>query len=429
MNNSLTRRAFLKETSILAGGFAAFASTQSLRAAKGPNDKVVVGIIGCNNRGMDHIAGYLALPAVEIGYICDVDSRALEKGLAAVAKKQEKKPQGVKDLRRLLDDPNVDAVSIATPDHWHAPATILACAAGKHVYVEKPGSHNLRESEWIVAAARKHKRVVQMGNQRRSWPWVIEAIEALRAGELGKVFFARGWYTNHRDTIGRGQPAPVPDWLDYSLWQGPAPEQPFRGNTLPYNWHWFWNWGTGELGNNGVHSLDLARWGLGVDYPRRITCGGNRYHFKDDWETPDTTIATFDFGDKAIAWEGQSCDPRGFEGASFGVTFYAEKGSMVIAGYNCAFYDLKDKLLHETKAKHENVVHFANFIDGIREGKALRAEIEDGQKSTLMCHLGNIAWRSGHTINFDPETRKIQGDAAAEALVGRTYQPGWEPKV
>ncbi len=431
---SLSRRAFLRRTTALSAGALALGAGGVLRAAKSPNDKVVVGIIGCNGRGMAHIAGYLALPNVEIGYICDVDSRAMAKGIAAVAKSQERKPQGVTDLRRMLEDADLDAVSIATPDHWHTPAAILACKAGKHVYVEKPGSHNGRESELLVAAARKYKRVVQMGNQRRSWPWVIEAIEALRAGELGKVFFARGWYTNHRASVGHGKVVPVPDWLDYTLWQGPAPEWPYHDNTLHYNWHWFWRWGTGELGNNGVHSLDLARWGLGVDVPRRVTCGGNRYHYQDDWETPDVMAATFDFGDKAIAWEGQSCDPHGFEGASFGVNFYGEKGCMAIAGNECKVYDLNDKLMREIKSEqgglfHYDSVHFANFIAGIREGAPLRAEIEDGQKSTLMCHLGNIAWRCGHTINFDPSTRKITGDKTASALWRRSYRPGWEPSV
>ncbi|HWI59857.1 MAG TPA: Gfo/Idh/MocA family oxidoreductase, partial [Bacillota bacterium] len=297
MHRAITRRDFLRHSSVLTASLATLGSATVLRGADRANDKVRIGIIGCNARGMAHIAGYLAVPNTEIAYICDVDSRAVDKGVAAVAKKQARKPQGIKDLRRMLEDPNVDAVSIATPDHWHAPATILACTAGKHVYVEKPGSHNVHESQLMVAAARQHKRVVQMGNQRRSWPWVIESIEALRAGELGNVYFARGWYTNHRASIGRGKPAPVPEWLDWSLWQGPAPEEAFRDNVVHYNWHWFWNWATGELGNNGVHSLDLARWGLGVDYPKRITCGGNRYHFKDDWQTPDTAVATFDFGD------------------------------------------------------------------------------------------------------------------------------------
>jgi predicted dehydrogenase len=415
-------------------GIGTLGSAASLQATKSPNEKVVVAIIGCNARGMAHIAGYLALPNAEIGYVCDVDSRAVEKGVAAVAKKQQKRPQGVKDFRSILDKPDVDAVSIATPDHWHAPATILACAAGKHVYVEKPGSHNLREGELMVAAARKYKRVVQMGNQRRSWPWVIESIEALHRGDLGKVVFARGWYTHHRTSIGHGKPAPVPDWLDYSLWQGPAPERPYQDNIIHYNWHWFWNWGTGESGNNGVHMLDLARLGLQVDLPGRVTCGGKRYFYQDDWETPDTMSATFDFGDKGIAWESHSCAPRGFEGATVGVNFYGEKGCLAMAGHNTTIYDLNNKVLREIKSNRGGLfdfdsVHFANFLHGIREGTPLKSEIEDGQKSTALCHLANIAWRTGHTVNFDPKTRKIIGDEAATALVSRTYRPGWEPKV
>jgi predicted dehydrogenase len=429
MNRAMDRRQFLKQTSLLTSALATLGPANTLRAAASPSEKVRVGIIGCNGRGMDHIAGYLSLPNAEIAYICDVDSRALEKGIAAVAKKQERKPKGVKDLRRVLDDAEVDAVSIATPDHWHAPAAILACAAGKHVYVEKPGSHNPHESELLIAAARKHNRVVQMGNQRRSWPWVIEAIQAVQSGEIGKLFFARAWYTNHRASIGHGKPAPIPEWLDYSLWQGPAPEKPFRDNILHYNWHWFWHWGTGELGNNGVHFLDLARWGLGVDYPRRITCGGSRYHFQDDQETPDTYSLNFDFGDCGIAWEGQSCDPHGFEGASVGGNFYGDKGSLAMAGNNVKVYDLNDKIVREIKGQHDDVLHFANFVAGIREGKKLNSEIEDGQRSTLLCHLGNIAWRTGRTINFQPETRKIIGDKAASALWRRTYRAGWEPKV
>jgi predicted dehydrogenase len=281
----------------------------------------------------------------------------------------------------------------------------------------------------MVAAARKHKRVVQMGNQRRSWPWVIESIKALHSGELGKIFFARAWYTNHRASIGHGKPVSVPEWLDYSMWQGPAPEQPFRDNILHYNWHWFWNWGTGEIGNNGVHFLDLARWGLEVDAPKRVVCGGNRYHFQDDQETPDIYTVHYDYGDKAIAWEGQSCDPRGFEGASVGVNFYGEKGTMAIAGNNCTIYDLNNKVVREIKGKHDDVLHFGNFIEAIRSGEKLESEIEDGQKSTLLCHLGNIAWRTGHTINFDPAKNKILGDKSASALWNRTYRKGWEPKI
>jgi predicted dehydrogenase len=430
MPDLVTRRAFLKKSSIMAAAVSTLGAPVMARAAsKGPNEKVLVGIIGCNGRGMAHIAGYLAEPNAEIAYICDVDSRALERGIAAVAKKQQRKPKAVKDLRRMLEDKDLDAVSIATPDHWHAPAAILACHAGKHVYVEKPGSHNPRESELMVAAATKNKRQVQMGNQRRSWPWVIEAIEAVKSGEIGKVYFARTWYNNHRPSIGRGKPAPVPDRLDYSLWQGPAPEQPYRDNILHYNWHWFWNWGTGEIGNNGVHFLDLARWGLGVDHPRRVTCGGGRYHFTDDWQTPDTYVATFDFGDQFISWDGQSCDPRGFEGESVGVNFFGEKGCVSIAGNDCRIYDLNNKVVREIKGKGDDVLHFRNFIQAIREGEKLRSDIEDGQKSTMLCHLGNIAVRTGQTVEFDPATRKIVPNGKAEKLWQRQYRKGWEPHV
>lgn len=428
MQTPISRRTFLKQTSATSTALVTLGVAGSFRASGSPNDKLVIGIMGCNGRGRDHVAGHLAVPNVEIAYICDVDSRAIEKGMTALSNKQARKPQGIKDFRRMLEDKTVDAISIATPDHWHAPATILACAAGKHVNVEKPGSHNGHESQIMVEAARKHKRVVQMGNQRRSWPWVIEGMNALHTGEIGKLFFARAWYTNRRGSIGRGKPAPVPDWLDYELWQGPAPEKPYRDNILHYNWHWFWQWGTGELGNNGIHALDLARWGLQVDAPQRVTCGGNRYHFDDDQETPDIYVTSFDFGDKLISWEGQSCDPRGFEGSGFGVNFYGENGTMVMAN-DVKIYDTKDKLVREIKGKGDDVLHFANFADAIRDGKRLNSEIEEGQKGTLLCHLGNIAWRSGQTVNFDPKARKIVGDRKAAEFWRREYRRGWEPKV
>ena len=433
MKTNVTRRTFLKQTSFLVAGATVWGGVRTGRAATGPGDKVRVAIIGCNGRGMHHIAGYLSLPQAEIACICDVDSRALAKGIAAVEKAHGRKPKAVEDLRRVLDDPEIDAVSIATPDHWHTPATVMACAAGKHVYVEKPGSHNGHESQLIVAAARKYQRVVQMGNQRRSWPWVQEAMEALHNGELGKLYFARCWYTNHRPSLGHGRTVPPPEWLDYALWQGPAPESPYQDNVIPYNWHWFWRWGTGELGNNGVHSLDLARWGLKLDLPNRVTCGGGRYHFDDDWQTPDLAVATFDFGDKAVVWEGQSRDPHGFEGADFGVDFYGENGTMALT-VGAKIYDLKDKLVREMAAEQKDsysydALHFGNFLDCIREGKPLHADIGEGQKSTLLCHLGNIAWRTGQTVRFDPAAAQLTGDNLAPDLWQRTYREGWEPKV
>lgn len=435
MNTPITRRQFLEQSSLLAGGIAALAGTPAIQGAVSPNRKVRIGIIGCNGRGLGHISAFAAVPNVEIAYICDVDSRAIKKGIEAVTKRQQQAPKGEKDLRRMLEAPDLDAVSIAMPDHWHTPAAMLACAAGKHVYLEKPGSHNAAECALVVAAARKHKRVMQLGNQRRSWPWVVEAINGLKAGEIGKAHFARCWYANRRAPIGRGKPAPVPDWLDYSLWQGPAPERPFMDNLIHYNWHWFWHWGTAELGGNGVHAIDLALWGLELDLAKRITCGGNRYFHQDDWEMPDTCVATYDYGHKGISWEGQSCAPRGFEGSGFGVLFYGDNGTMVITGTQAIFYDLKNKVIREIDGKQKQLfqfdsLHFANFVDAITDDKPLKADIEEGQKSALMCHLGNIAWRSGRTVDFDPKSCKlVNQDPAVTSFWGREYRKGWEPKI
>ena len=427
---ALDRRRFLGQGTALVAGLAA--GPAFLRAADAASKKLVVGVMGLG-RGLAHIKACLSLPDIEVAYVCDVDDRRIRQALAAIDKRAKDKsarmPQGVKDFRRILDDKDVDVLTIAAPNHWHAPATILACQAGKHVYVEKPGSHNPREGELMVAAARKYNRVVQMGNQRRSWPAVIEAIEKLRAGAIGPVRSARTWYNNHRGSIGRGKLVPVPPELDYSLWQGPAPERPYKDNLVHYNWHW--HWGGGELANNGIHALDLARWGLGVDCPRRVTCGGGRYHFDDDQETPDTALATFDFGDKVAFWDCSSCHPRAAENLAF-VTFYGDHGSLALSGGGLyRIFDPKGKEIDRGSSPAGDVSHFANFFDCIRSGGSKRpnSDIEEGQKSTLLCHLGNIAYRTGRTLTLDPKTRTIVGDKEAMALWSREYRPGWEPKV
>lgn len=434
MNDAVNRRQFLKQTSTATASLAALGSFNILRAGESPNKKLVVAVMGCNARGGVHIESWLEVPNVEIGYICDVDSRAMAKGVEAVAKKQQRKPKGEKDIRKILEDKSLDVVSVATPNHWHAPATILACNAGKHVYVEKPGSHNPYESQLMVAAARKNKRHVQMGNQRRSWPWLQEAIQRLHAGEIGKVVYAQSWFNTGRGSIGHGKVVPVPKWLDYELWQGPAPERPYLDNVVHYKWHWRWHWGNGEIGNNAIHFLDMVRWGLQVDQPRRVTCGGNRYCFQDDQETPDTCVLTVDYGDKGLNWEGHSCFPRSTEGGKTGAIFYGDKGTLVIADYKAKLFDRSEtardeKALAEFTGPPEVTPHFANLADAIRDGKPLRSEIEEGQKATMLCHLANIAWRTGHTIDFDPKEQKIIGDPAAQALWKREYRPGWEPQV
>ncbi|MEY2409335.1 MAG: hypothetical protein QOF48_2005 [Verrucomicrobiota bacterium] len=428
MQKPFSRRAFIHR-SALAASAVALPFPGRVRAAESPGDKIIVGVMGVNGRGTDHARALSGMSNVEIAYLCDVDSRAADKAAKAIGDKVARAPKTVKDFRRILDDKNVDALFIATPDHWHAPATILACAAGKHVYVEKPASFNAREGELAVAAARKHNRVVQLGTQRRSYPGVIEAIQKLREGALGRVLFSRGWYNNARASIGHGKVGPVPDWLDWELWQGPAPDRPFHSNYVHYNWHWFWHWGTGELGNNGIHSLDICRWGLGVDYPVRVSSGGGKYRHDDDQETPDTHTVTFDFGGKSLAWEGRSWHPRGVEGSSFGIAFYGEKGTMVIDGGNYKIFDFKGAEVDKGSGPSSDKSHFENFLECIRTGKRPRADIEEGHKSTLLCHLGNIAWRTGHTLNIDPKTGRILDDSAAQALWSREYRPGWEPTV
>jgi len=437
MNQSINRRVFFQQSAILGAGLAAWRSVLPATAA-GANDKLVVAVMGCNSRGGAHIKALLGLPNVEIGYICDVDSRALAKGVKAVAAKTGKEPKGEKDIRRVLEDKSVDAITIATPNHWHAIATILACKAGKHVYVEKPGSHDPFESETMVAAARKHKRIVQMGNQRRSMPGVIEAIGKIKSGAIGKVLTARSWYTRLRPSIGVGKPAPVPEWLDYELWQGAAPDRPYKDNVVHYNWHFFWHWGNGELGNNAIHYLDVCRWGLGVDIPRRVTWGGGRYLCKDDQETPDTGIASFDFGDKFVTWEQCCSHDRKAETLS-SITFYGDEGTLMIMGTGYKLFDKKGKEVAGQKTSGEGDTvrgaggeeeHFANFVDCVRTGKRPNSEIGECQKSTMLCHYANIAVRTGHTINVDPKTGKIVGDPEAMALWKRPqYRKGWEPRV
>lgn len=429
MNRSTHRRGFLQQTAALGAGLAVFSELAAEETPKSANDRIVVAVMGTNGRGRELARGFAARPDAAVAYICDVDERAIAKGVEAVGSDQPQPPKTTGDFRDALEDPAVDALVIAAPDHWHGPATILACAAGKHVYVEKPASHNGHEGQLMIAAARAHDRVVQLGTQRRSAPGVIAAVERVRSGEIGNVLFARGWINSTRPSIGHGKPAPVPPQLNYELWQGPAPEQPYRDNVIHYHWHWFWHWGTGELGNNGIHALDVCRWGMGVDYPQRVVCGGGRYHFHDDQQTPDTQIATFHFGDRAINWEHRTWNHRGFEDADFGIAFYGEEGSMVVGESVCRWFDKAGKQTSESPAGHGGNEHIANFLANVRSGGRPNADIEEGVKSTTLCHLGNIAYRTGRTIQFDPDRKQIVGDDEAAQFWSREYRPGWEPKV
>lgn len=437
-----TRRKFLKTVATGAGAALAMPAL-SYGNIIGANDRVVVAVMGTNDRGHQLARAIATLQNVEVAYICDVDSRAVDKTSASVSGIQDRKPNGLTDFRKALEDPEIDALIIAAPDHWHAPATILACSAGKHVYVEKPASHNPREGELMVAAARKNNRVVQLGNQRRSWPIIIDAMEEIKSGVIGSVHYSRSWYARDRDDIGFGKKVPVPDWLNFDLWQGPAPRRDYKDNLIHYNWHWFWHWGTGEAGNNGVHTIDLSRWALGVDYPTRVTFGGGRYFLKDEAETPDTQMLTFEFeGGKFITWEGLSASQHGMEGSGVGVTFHGDNGTLVISGSGYKVLDPRDKVIKEVTAQSGRQatdldgavlglteVHLYDFVDAIRNDRQPNSEIEEGYKSTLLCHLGNISHRVGRVLTCDPSNGHIKNDNEAMSLWSREYEAGWEPQV
>jgi predicted dehydrogenase len=429
MFNQLDRRHFLGTAT--ASGIAA----STLLAGRTPaqdssaNEKIVVGVMGLS-RGRSLAVNFAQQPNVEVKYVCDVDQTRAESGAQVVQGAVEKAPQVISDFRKILDDKEVDALVCAAPNHWHAPATILACNAGKHVYVEKPCSHNPQEGEWMVEAARKHNRAVQMGTQRRSGPGTIAAMQKLHDGAIGRVYASRAWYTNLRGPVHRVDPSNPPPSLDYELWQGPAPRMPFKTNVVHYNWHWHWHWGNGELGNNGVHTLDLCRWGLGVDYPIRVTSAGGRYRYDDAQETPDTHNVNFEFdSQQTICWQGLSCNKHG---GGF-VSFYGEEGSLELdSNGEHRVYDRNDKLVEETKSSSlGDIEHIANFIAAIRADKplSLNAEIEKGHKSTMLCHLGNIAHRTGNTLNCDPKNGHILHDELAAKLWQREYADGWQPRV
>jgi predicted dehydrogenase len=345
----------------------------------------------------------------------------------------------------MLESNEFEAVVIATPDHWHAKAAIMAMQAGKHVYLEKPTSHNPAENEMLVRATLKYNRIVQVGNQRRSFPNVIKAMEEIKSGTIGKVRYAKSWYVNNRPSIGTGKVIPVPDYLDWDLWQGPAPRVPdFKDNFIHYNWHWFWNWGTGEALNNGTHFVDMLRWGLGVDYPTKVDSIGGRYRFQDDWQTPDTQLITFQFGDEAsFSWEGRSCNTMPVDGYGVGTAFYGDTGTLFIGGGNeYKIADIKGKTIKEVKSdlKFEtgnllnpseklDSFHFRNWFDAIRKGTKLNSGIVDACISTQLVQLGNIAQRVGHSLQIDPGSGRILNDLEANKLWGREYEKGWEIRV
>jgi predicted dehydrogenase len=413
----------------------------STTAFGSPNDTIRVATIGLRGRGKDHIKEITAQPGVELAAVCDIDQKVLETGAKDVETRTQKAPKTYTDYRKLLEDKSIDAISIATPNHWHALMTIQACQAGKDVYVEKPCTHNIFEVKQIVAAARKYDRIVQQGSQSRSSVALRDGIAKMREGMIGDLYLSRGLCFKWRDTIGTKAVSDPPSWVDYDLWTGPAQKVPYKENRFHYNWHWYWAYGNGDLGNQGIHEVDIARWGLGVKYPTKVSAVGGKFMFDDDQETPNTLNCAFEFNEnnrkQMMEFEVRHWmsnheaginvrPPR--EGAkpdsnTIGNIFYGSKGYMAIDNYNkYSFFMGREAEPGPTMTKGGS--HFENFFGAVRSRKRqdLTAEVEEGAASTVLVHLANISYRVGRTIHFDPKTLSIIGDSEASKLLTRDYR-------
>ena len=439
MNQS--RRDFLKTLAVGAAGVTAGLHARSYSEILGANDRVNFAVIGLHGRGYAHMESIMANKGAALTHICDVDSRELEKFGKVANDKFHKAPMKVKDFRKLLEDKDVDAVTIATPEHWHAHMAIMALQAGKHVYLEKPSSHNPHEGRLLVQAQKKYEGLIQLGTQQRSSPHTIEIVEKIRRGLIGRPYFGRAWYSNTRKTIGMGKFVSVPPELDWELWQGPAPRRPYKDNIHPYNWHWFWNWGTGETLNNGTHEVDVCRWALGVGYPMRVSASGGRYHYKDDWEFYDTLTANFEYDNCMVSWEGLSCQGKLTYGRSRGALICGTDGSVLIDRDGYEVFNLEDRQLDKfvvgksTTSKDLMSIdsmtdeHFRNLIGAIRGKERLRAPIEEGNITVTTLQLANIAWKLKRSLHLDAEDGSIVDDSGAMGLWRREYEKGWELKV
>lgn len=392
------------------------------RAKASPNERVNVCVIGVRGRGSGLGRNLAGLPDAQVTHICDVNTTLLDAYAKSISEVQKSTPKSVQDLRRVLDDKSVDAIVVATPDHWHALATIWGCQAGKHVYVEKPISNNIFEGRQMVAAARKYKRVVQVGTQSRSAEHYIEIMKLIRSGRLGHVHMAKAWNSQLRRKVPAVPDSSVPDGLDWNIWQGPAPERPFNTNRYTYGWRWLWDYGTGDMGNDGVHDLDIARWGLGVDYPTQVQCTADKLQFVGDiQETPDTQIVSFTFPEKQamLVYEQRLWSPYFQEGYQNGVAFYGTEGYIVAGRQGWKLVEKRNKVASENAASFSEIPHLKNFIHCTKSGDMPNCDIEEGYKSTLLAHLGNLAFRVGRTLKFDAQKQQCVGDDEVNALFTR----------
>ena len=429
---SIDRRRFFKKT----GTAVAAISALSYSRVKGANDRVRIGVVGLRGRGRTHIAEFVKNPGAEVAAIVDIDQSVLERQAQSTLKLQGRKPAEYSDLRKMYDDKSIDAVSIATPNHWHALATIWACQAGKDVYCEKPASHNIFEGRKMVEAARKYKRIVQVGMQSRSVEHKVRAIELLREGVIGDIYLAKGLCFKRRKSIGSLQPSPIPSGVEYDIWLGPAQEIDFKENRFHYNWHWYWDFGNGDIGNQGVHEMDVARWGLGKDaLPPVVYSSGGHFVYNDDQQTPNTQTAIFDYGDAQLVFEVRGIHTGGEAGMQHGTNtigniFLGSEGYMTVdldgfRTYLGEKHEPGPAMEFTEKGRWASGPHFANFLDAVRSRKPsdLHADIEVGHLSAALCHMANIAYRTRERLEFDAKTERFTNSEAANKHLTRDYRP------
>jgi predicted dehydrogenase len=419
-----TRRHFFQ------GAAMAMAATRVV----GANDRIRIGVIGIGGRGRDHIQSFLQIPTAQITGLCDVNQAARERAQSILAKAGAPKAEEFADMRKMLDSKEVDAVSIATPNHWHALATIWACRAGKDVYCEKPASHNIYEAYKMIEVARETKRMVQIGSQSRSTPHKIRAIQELQNGIIGPLYMAKGLCFKRRRSIGKTPPEPVPPGLDWDLFLGPAPMRPYTKNRFAYNWHWFWDTGNGDIGNQGIHEMDLCRWALGdIGLPQTAVSTGGKFVYDDDQETPNTQHASFSYGSKQITFEvrGLLTGPEGGQPVGtypVGNLYFGSDGWMWLdeRGYQ-VYKGEKNELVADVKAergKNTTVLHMENFLHACRtrNHKDLTADIEIGATSVILVHMANVSYRVGRLLHWDERGRNFGADAEANKLISRDYR-------
>jgi len=446
--NRNSRRDFLKNASLGAAGLTLAGmgmSSRSYAAVSGSNDRLNVAIIGLGRR----LGAYIPPIAdkksnVRLLYLCDVMQSQMEGARKRFSEAIDYPVKLEENFFKVIEDPQVDAVLIATPDHWHTPGTLLATEAGKHVYVEKPCSHNPREGELLVEARDKYGKVIQMGNQQRSSRESIEIIREIHQGVIGKAYMAKAFYSNDRGRVINPKRANPPKGLNWDLWQGPAPRKPYEHDTWDYNWHWYgWDYGTAETGNNAVHELDIARWALQVDFPETVMADEGKYHWVDDgWTMYDTMNATFRFpGDKVIQWDGKSRNAHNTYGGGRGTIIYGTEGSVWMDRSGYQLYNREGELVRSAQSGGDeggtqlggggdmSTLHVQNFFEAIRGNARQRSPIDEGAISTLLGHLANISSRTDEVLACNPGNGHITNSEKAMSLWSREYEKGWEPGI